>query len=151
MNRQILEKRTKQFHIDVIRICRQMPRDTAGFETGKQLIRSAGSVGANYRASRRAKSDADFLYKMEVVLEEADESHYWLQVTLESEIIKTEEVERLIQEANELTAIFCTVCKTCETKLNLPDAEKKAAKKSTRKKTGKSKDENPDSKSRSDI
>ena len=56
------------------------PKNAAGFETAKQLIRAAGSVGANYRASVRAKSPADFIYKIEIVLEEADESHYWLEV-----------------------------------------------------------------------
>ncbi|GAA4322459.1 four helix bundle protein [Flaviaesturariibacter amylovorans] len=117
MTRELLEQRTKQFHIDVIRLCRNLPRDAAGYETAKQVIRSAGSVGANYRATRRAKSDDDFLYKMEVVLEEADESHYWLQVIYECGMDQSPETLRLIGEANELTAIFAAVCKTKSEKL----------------------------------
>ena len=58
--------------MDVIKICEGFPKNAAGFETAKQVIRSAGSVGANYRASVRAKSAADFVYKIEIVLEEAD-------------------------------------------------------------------------------
>ena len=87
MNRLILQRRTKQFHIDVIKPCGNLPKNAAGFETAKQIIRSAGSVGANYRASARAKSIADFIYKIDIVLEEADESLYWLEVIHEAELI----------------------------------------------------------------
>jgi len=59
MNKFELQKRTMQFHIDVIKLCGRFPKNAAGFETAKQLIRSAGSVGANYRAACRAKSNAD--------------------------------------------------------------------------------------------
>ncbi len=84
MDRKELQQRTKKFHVDVIKICEGFPKNAAGFETTKLLIRSAGSVGANYRASARAKSPADFIYKIEIVLEEADESHYWLEVVKEA-------------------------------------------------------------------
>ena len=80
MNRIELQERTRKFHIDVLRACAHLPKNAAGFETAKQLIRAAGSVGANYRASARAKSDQDFLYKINVVIEEADECHYWLGI-----------------------------------------------------------------------
>ncbi len=86
MDRKELQRRTKKFHVDVIRLCEGFPRNAAGFETAKQLIRSAGSVGANYRATVRAKSTDDFIYKIEIVLEEADESHYWLEVVKEAAI-----------------------------------------------------------------
>ena len=76
MDRKTLQERTKQFHIDVIRLCEDLPRNAAGFEIAKQVIRSGGLVGANYRATVRAKSKADFIYKIEIVLEEADESLY---------------------------------------------------------------------------
>ncbi|TCZ73607.1 four helix bundle protein [Flaviaesturariibacter aridisoli] len=130
MNRELLEKRTNQFHVDVLRLCKELPKDAAGFETGKQVIRSAGSVGANYRASRRSKSDKDFLYKMEVVLEEADESHYWLGVIGDSQMIIGAGVLRLTGEANELTAIFAAVCKTTKAKLNAAKKTKKEERKS---------------------
>lgn len=116
LQREVLENRTKQFHIDTIRLCNKLPRTAAGFETAKQIIRSAGSVGANYRATKRAKSKADFIYKIEVVLEEADESHYWLEIIKESKLIpfSDNDLNRLIQEANELTAIFSAADKTAQ-------------------------------------
>ena len=116
MDRITLQNRTKQFHIDVIRLCEDLPRNAAGFETAKQVIRSAGSVGANYRATVRAKSKADFIYKIEVVLEEADESMYWLEVIRDSKLITGAEIDRLIKEANELTAIFAATDKTAKIK-----------------------------------
>lgn len=93
-----------------------MPRNAAGFETAKQVIRSAGSVGATYRATVGAKSKADFIYKIEIVLEEADESMYWLEVMRDSKLKIGEEIERLIKEANELTAIFAATDKTAKEK-----------------------------------
>lgn len=101
-----LQNRTKTFHIDIIKLCRTFPKDAAGYETAKQLIRSAGSVGANYRAACRGKSKADFIYKIEVVLEEADESLYWLEVSKEANLIVPEQIDNLIKEANELVSIF---------------------------------------------
>ena len=101
-----LQKRTKKFHVDVIKFCEHFPKNAAGFETAKQLIRSAGSVGANYRAACRGKSKADFIYKIEVVLEEADESLYWLEVSKDAELIKLSSIDELIKEANELVSIF---------------------------------------------
>ncbi len=88
MTRKDLQARAKKFHVDVIKLCEGFPKNAAGFETAKQLIRAAGSVGANYRASARAKSPDDFIYKIEVVLEEADESHYWLEVVKDAELQK---------------------------------------------------------------
>lgn len=116
MDRKTLQNRTKQFHIDVIKLCEDLPRNAAGFETAKQVIRSAGSVGANYRATVRAKSKADFIYKVEIVLEEADESMYWLEVMRDAKLKVGEEIERLIKEANELTAIFAATDKTAKEK-----------------------------------
>ena len=95
---------------------RKVPKNAAGFETAKQLIKAAGSVGANYRASVRAKSSDDFIYKIEVVLEEADESHYWLEVVRDAKLQEGKELDRLISEANELTAIFSATDKTNKAK-----------------------------------
>jgi four helix bundle protein len=114
MNRIELEKRTKQFHVNVINLCKDLPKNAAGFETGRQIIRSAGSVGANYRATKRAKSTADFIYKIEVVLEESDESLYWLEVIKESELLNNTLLDKLIVEADELTAIFTATDKTAK-------------------------------------
>ncbi len=114
MDRHTLQKRTKKFHIDVIQLCEKLPKNAAGYEIAKQIIRSAGSVGANYRATARAKSSKDFIYKIEIVLEEADESHYWLEIIEEAELLKGEQVRELINEANELTAIFAATDKTAK-------------------------------------
>jgi four helix bundle protein len=114
MNKFDLQKRTKQFHVDVIKLCGRFPKNAAGFETAKQLIRAAGSVGANYRAGCRAKSNADFIYKIEVVLEEADESLYWLQLSKEADLVQGDDLEALIKEANELVSIFNASDKTAK-------------------------------------
>lgn len=114
LNRIDLEKRTRQFHIDVIHLCSLLPRNAAAYELAKQLIRSAGSVGANYKATKRAKSSTDFIYKIEVVLEEADESHYWLTIIRDANMIDIELLHQLIKEANELTAIFAATDKTAK-------------------------------------
>ncbi|HEX5151298.1 MAG TPA: four helix bundle protein [Parafilimonas sp.] len=121
MNREELQQRTKKFHVDVIKLCSDFPRNAAGFETAKQLIRSAGSVGSNYRASVRAKSNADFIYKIEIVLEEADESLYWLEVVEEAELKSGSEINRLIDEGNQLTAIFAATDKTAKSNRNKSD------------------------------
>ena len=113
MNRKDLEDRTKKFHVDVIKLCDLLPRTPAGFETAKQVIRSAGSVGANYRSTRRAKSTPDFIYKIEMVLEEADETHYWLEIIKQAGlVVNNDSLDTLIQEAFELTAIFTASAKT---------------------------------------
>ncbi len=101
-----LQQRTKTFHVGVIKLCSYFPKNAAGYETAKQLIRCAGSVGANYRAACRAKSRADFIYKIEIVLEEADESLYWLEVSKEAKLVEMQELETLTKEANELVSIF---------------------------------------------
>ena len=116
MDRKELQQRTKKFHVDVIKLCERFPKNAAGFETAKQLIRFEGSVGANYRASVRAKSPADFTCKIEVVLEEADESHYWLEAVKDAGLQSGSELDRLISEANELTAIFAATDKTNKAK-----------------------------------
>jgi len=101
-----LQQRTKKFHVEVIRLCSFFPKNAAGFEIAKQLIRAAGSVGANYRAACRGKSKADFIYKIEVVLEEADESLYWLEVSNDAQLVQNPALNELIKEANELVSIF---------------------------------------------
>src|SRR5881275_1254525 len=102
-----LQKRTKKFHVDVIKLCTHFPKNAAGYETAKQLIRAAGSVGANYRAACRGKSKADFIYKIEIVLEEVDEALYWLEVSQEAGLLETtEQLTYLLKEANELVSIF---------------------------------------------
>ena len=114
MNRIVLEERTKKFHVDIIKLCKHFPKDPSGYEITKQIIRSAGSVGANYCATKRAKSKPDFIYKIEIVLEEVDETLYWLEIIRESKLLENEELCRLIKEANELTSIFAAADKTAK-------------------------------------
>ena len=117
MNKNILQERTKQFHVDIIKLCESFPRNAAGFEIAKQIIRSAGSVGANYRASLRAKSKADFIYKIQIVLEESDETIYWLEIIQNTQLSKDKSLPMLIKEANELTSIFAATTKTAKSNL----------------------------------
>lgn len=101
-----LSTRTKQFGLAVIRLVEALPRSKTTDVVERQLIRCATSVGANYRAACRGRPQADFIAKIGVVEEEADESAYWLEVLLETTLGETGEVARLLKEAHELTAIF---------------------------------------------
>ncbi len=113
MNKIGLQNRTKAFHIAIIKFCEQLPKNIAMCEIARQLIRAAGSVGANCRAISRAKSADYFIHKVSIVIEEADESHYWLEILKELNFIQNVKVvDRLIQEANELIAIFVAISKT---------------------------------------
>lgn len=78
------------------------------------IIRSSGSVGANYRAACRAKSKADFIYKLEIVIEEADETQYWLEIVGESNLTKSESVKSLWSSYNEIVAILTAGVKTAK-------------------------------------
>lgn len=83
-----------------------------------QLGRSGSSVGANYRASLRARSDNEFLSKMNIVLEEADESLFWLEILQDLNVVENQDLKELLNEANELTAIFVTTLKNTKTRIN---------------------------------
>ncbi len=106
MNREQMKQRTKDFAKAVIVFCRDMPRTEESMLIRKQLFRSGTSVGANYRAACRGRSKADFIAKLGIVLEEADESLYWLEILTETEVVKREPAAPLLKEANELVAIF---------------------------------------------
>ncbi|MGD0338356.1 MAG: four helix bundle protein [Bacteroidota bacterium] len=82
-----LKKRTKKFSLDIIRLVESLPNNKIGNILGKQLMRSATSVGANYRSACRARSKADFISKIQIVEEEADESMYWLEMIQELKIV----------------------------------------------------------------
>ena len=106
-----LKKRTKEFAKSVIYLCRQLPDTREGRLIGNQLFRSGTSVAANYRAASRARSKADFISKMGIVLEEADESLYWLEILAEIRILTPETLAPLMKEADELVAIFVSSLK----------------------------------------
>ena len=100
-----LQQRTKAYALQVIRLVRSLPRDVAGDVIGRQLLRAATSVGANYRAACRAKSVPDFIAKMGIVEEEADESLYWLDLLIESGLIPREQLADLLAEGGALVAM----------------------------------------------
>jgi four helix bundle protein len=101
-----MQARTKAFALRVIRLTEALPQSRTGEVIGRQLLRSGTSVGANYRAVRRAKSSADFVNKLRIVLEEADESAYWMELLIESGTIGEGRLKELHKEADELTAIL---------------------------------------------
>ena len=109
-----LKERTQKFALRVIRLVRAPPKSTEAFVIGKQLLRSATSVGANYRSSQRGKSKRDFIAKLAIVEEEADESCYWLELTIAAELLPKVKVEPLLQEAREITAILTAAGKTAK-------------------------------------
>lgn len=107
-----LRQRAKQFAIEVIRLADSLPRCRSSEVLGKQIIRSATSIGANYRAACRSRSKAEFIAKMHVVQEEADETQYWLELLHGTGAIAETDYRRLYGEARELTAIFTASEKT---------------------------------------
>ena len=107
-----LRDRTKAFALRVIRLYRSLPYKTDAQVLGKQLLRSGTSVAANYRAVCRARSKAEFVAKIGVVVEEADEVVLWLELMTESGVVPLAKTEDLLKEANELTAIFAASQRT---------------------------------------
>jgi four helix bundle protein len=109
---QEFKRRTKQFALRVIRLVDSLPNRLAARVIGTQLLRSATSVGANYRSACRARSPADFCAKMGIVEEEADESAYWMELLIEAEIVRPKLLDALLTEANELVAMAIASIKT---------------------------------------
>jgi four helix bundle protein len=107
-----LKTRTKQFAIRVVKLFQKLPRTIEARVIGKQLLRSATSVAANYRAVCRARSKAEFVSKVGVVVEEADESVFWLELLTETDICSESALAPLTKEARELTAIFTSSQRT---------------------------------------
>ena len=116
MDKDELKGRTKQFALRVIRLIEALPRTQTGRVVGNQLLRSATSVAANYRAVCRARSQADFVHKLGIVEEEADESLFWLELVVEANLMPASRVDDLIREADELTAIFVASRKTAKSR-----------------------------------
>jgi four helix bundle protein len=111
-----LRTRTKKFALRIIKLYQGLPKSGEAQVIGKQLLRSGTSVGAQYREACRAKSPADFVNKMEGSLQELDETTYWLELLIESGIIKAELLADLQKEADELIAIFVSSVKTTKAK-----------------------------------
>jgi four helix bundle protein len=111
-----LKGRTKKFAVKIVRIVDRLPRSIASEVVGRQLVRSATSTGANYRAACRARSKAEFIAKLQITLEESDETQYWLELLLELDMLDQQVLHDSLQEADELTAIFVSALKTARSR-----------------------------------
>ena len=114
MTSEELKKRTKEFALRVLRFVDSLPQSKSVNIISKQLTRAATSVGANYRAACKARSKADFISKITIVEEEADETQYWLELLIDLEYGDQQQVVGLLEEAKELTAIFTASGKTAK-------------------------------------
>jgi four helix bundle protein len=106
---QDLRTRTSEFALRIIKLYVSLPKSTVAQVIGKQVLRSGTSIGAHYREGHRAKSDADIISKFETALQELDETDYWLDLLVKADIVAAQKLESLIQETNELLAIFTTI------------------------------------------
>lgn len=104
-----LQKRTKEFTLKVIKVFRTLPKNEEAQIIGKQLLRAGTSVGANSRASFRARSVKEFIAKTGIVIEEADECEFWCEIIEDSDILKSKELTEIRVEAGELTSIFVSI------------------------------------------
>ncbi|MCC7117643.1 MAG: four helix bundle protein [Anaerolineales bacterium] len=104
-----LRERTTEFALRIVKLYQNLPKSTEAQVLGKQVLRSGASVGAQYRESQRAKSDADFIHKLESVLQEADETAFWLELITRAEIMSAKRLEPLRKETDELIAILTTI------------------------------------------
>ena len=111
-----LKSRTKDFALRIIRLYSKLPKSVESQVIGKQVLRSGTSVGAHYREATRARSDAEFISKLGGGHQELEETSYWLELLVESEIVDAERLKDLIQEADELSRIFTTCIKTARDK-----------------------------------
>jgi four helix bundle protein len=119
MNQDELKDRTKKFALRILKLVDSLPNSASGKIIKNQLGRAGTSVGANYRAACKARSRADFVSKITIVEEEADECMFWLELIMESGMIEENKVKALWQEAKELTAIFTSTGKTARQNRNV--------------------------------
>jgi four helix bundle protein len=107
-----LSLRTQDFALRIITMYRKLPRKEEAKVIGKQILRSGTSIGANYRAACRSRSKAEFISKLGIVLEEADETVFWLELLLQARVFPKSKIGNLLNEANELTSIFVSCLRT---------------------------------------
>jgi four helix bundle protein len=106
-----LRERTKAYALRIIKVYRALPQSTDAQVIGKQLLRSGISVGANYREGHRARSNAEMIAKFGTCIQELDESAYWMELLAESEIVKASALSSLLDETDQLIAIFTSSVK----------------------------------------
>jgi four helix bundle protein len=109
-----LQARTRKFALRIVKLFRALPKTDDARILGKQLLRSGTSIGANYRAACRARSRAEFIAKLGIVLEEADETVFWLKLMRDAGIFPETKLREIVQEAKELVAIFVASVKTAK-------------------------------------
>jgi len=107
-----LKVRTKEFALRVLRLYRSLPHTEEARILGRQILRSGTSIGANYRAACRGRSRAEFAAKLGIVLEEADETVFWLELIQDASIVPKEKLSALTKEANEIVAIIVASLRT---------------------------------------
>jgi four helix bundle protein len=112
MTRDEMKNRTKAYANRVVKLCSALPENWIVRTLGKQLLRSGTSVGANYRAICRAKSNLDFINKLRIVEEECDESLFWMELLVDNNLVKAGRLDELMKEADELLAIVVSSAKT---------------------------------------
>ena len=109
-----MKLRTKNFALRVLRLCRSLPRTQEARILGGQLLRSSTSVAANYRAACGARSRAEFIAKLGIVLEEADETEFWLELVQEATLFPQAKLQSLCKEAHEIVSIFVSSVRTAK-------------------------------------
>jgi four helix bundle protein len=112
VNEELFKSRTKRLALDIIELIESLPRSRTADVIGRQLLRSGTSVGANYRAACRGKSKADVISKLAIVEEEADETSYWMELLVESQIVQPSRVTELLRETNEIIAMTVASIRT---------------------------------------
>jgi four helix bundle protein len=112
MTREEMRNRTKAYTNRVVKLCSALPSNWVAQTLGKQLLRSGTSVGANYRAVCRAKSNSDFINKLRIEEEECDESIFWMELLVENDLVKVSRLDGLMKEADEILAIVVASAKT---------------------------------------
>ncbi len=122
MNEQEFKDRTKRLGLEAIRLANGLPNTRTADVIGRQLLRSATSVGANYRAACRGKSTADIIAKLGVVEEEADETLYWLELLVESALVPSDRVIDRVSETSQILAMTVASIKTLKLKSNSRDS-----------------------------
>jgi len=117
--RQDLRKRTRDYALRIVKLYAALPNSTVAQVLGKQVLRSGTSVGAQYREGCRAKSNADFINKIEGALQELDETQYWLELIAETKLVKAERMSALHEETEELIAMFVAMAKGVKEKTRM--------------------------------
>ncbi len=127
MNTEELKQRTKQFGLRCIKVVESLPNTRTSDVLGRQLLRSATSVGANYRSACRAQSKPTFISKIAIAIEEADESQFWLEMIVEAGLLSQKKLTALMKESDEIVAILTASSKTAKANLRKSINNQKSA------------------------